>query len=59
MVDFRINWILQIGAVRNRTYRGRKCLFIFRFHHKSISVALFLNISQSQNPAPVAQLDLG
>ena len=48
MVDFRINWTLQIGAVTNRTYRfgvnavrletaptgEQKCLFIFRIHHK-------------------------
>ena len=36
IVDPRINETLQTGAVRNRTYRGRKCLFIFRIHHKWI-----------------------
>ena len=49
IMDLTINETLQTGAVENRTYRvglnaepletaptgGRKCLFIFRIHHKS------------------------
>ena len=33
IVEVRINETLQTGAVGNRTYRGQKCLFIFRIHH--------------------------
>ena len=36
IVDLRINETLQTGAVRNRTYRGAKVLFIFRIHHSQI-----------------------
>ena len=34
-MDISINDTRQTGAVRNRTYRGRTGLFIFRIHHKS------------------------
>ena len=36
MVNFRINWTLCTGEVRNLAYRGRReCLFIFLVYHKT------------------------
>ncbi len=34
------------GAVKNRTYRGRKCSFIFRIHHNRTIVELKLLLAQ-------------
>ena len=36
IVDLRINETRQTGAVFNCTYRGRKCLFIFRIHYRIV-----------------------